>query len=143
MDGKVETLLVHRKGATRAFGPGSKELPQEYVKVGQPVLVGGTMGTCSYILKGTKIAMEDTFGSACHGAGRRMSRRQALRTWRGEQIVNDLARKGIIAKGHGWKGIAEESPGAYKDVNQVVNVMHGSGIATKVAKVRPLICIKG
>ncbi|MHA1961638.1 MAG: RtcB family protein [Candidatus Thorarchaeota archaeon] len=142
-DGKVENLLVHRKGATRAFGPGNKELPMEYIKVGQPVLVGGTMGTCSYILKGTEIAMKETFGSACHGAGRRMSRRQALRTWRGEHIINDLAKKGIVAKGHGWKGIAEESPGAYKDVNQVVNVIHGSGIATKVAKVRPLICIKG
>jgi tRNA-splicing ligase RtcB len=139
----VETLLVHRKGSTRAFGPGGEELPQEYVEVGQPVLVGGTMGTSSYILRGSEIAMEETFGSACHGAGRRMSRRQALRTWRGERIIRDLEKKGIVVKGHGWKGIAEESPGAYKDVDQVVNVMHGSGISTKVARTKPLICIKG
>jgi tRNA-splicing ligase RtcB len=143
VNGKVEELIVHRKGATRAFGPGSEELPREYRNVGQPVLVGGTMGTCSYILKGTNLAMEETFGSACHGAGRKMSRRQAAKTWRAKDIIDNLAKKGIIVKGHGWKGIAEESPNAYKDVNQVVDVMHYSGIATKVARVKPLICIKG
>ena len=143
VDGKVEELFVHRKGATRAFGPGNEELPIEYRKIGQPVLVGGTMGTCSYILKGTEIAMEETFASACHGSGRRMSRRQAVKTWRAKDIVDELAKKGIIVKGHDRKGIAEESPNAYKDVNQVVDVMHYSGISTKVAKVKPLISIKG
>lgn len=142
-DGKTETLLVHRKGATRAFGPGNEELPHEFTRIGQPVLIGGTMGTCSYILRGTRTAMEETFGSACHGAGRRMSRRQAMRTWRGKQVVESLGKEGIIVMGHGWKGIAEESPGAYKDVNQVVDVMHESDIATKVARGKPLICVKG
>ena len=143
INGKTEELFVHRKGATRAFGPGNEELPHIYKNIGQPVLVGGTMGTCSYILKGTETAMVETFGSACHGAGRKMSRNQAVRTWRTKDITNDLAKKGIIVKGHDWKGIAEESPGAYKDVNQVVDVMHYSGISTKVAKVKPLISIKG
>lgn len=143
VDGKIKELIVHRKGATRAFGPGSKELPKEYIKIGQPVLVGGTMGTCSYILKGTEIAMKETFASACHGAGRRMSRNEAIQTWKGENIVKDLEKQGIIVKGHGWEGVAEEAPGAYKDVNQVVDVMHNSGISTKVVKVKPMICIKG
>jgi len=136
-------LMVHRKGATRAFGPGHQDLPKEYMKVGQPVLVGGTMGTCSYILKGTQVAMDETFGSACHGAGRAMSRTQAVRTWRADDIIKELAAKGILVKGHGRKGIAEESPGAYKDVNQVVDVMDKSGISTKVVKVKPLVSVKG
>ena len=101
------------------------------------------MGTCSYILRGTKIAAEKTFSSACHGAGRKMSRNEATRKWRGEALVNELARRKIVVKGHGWKGLAEEAPGAYKDVEQVVGVMHDSGISTKVARVKPLICIKG
>lgn len=136
-------LIVHRKGATRAFGPGSEDLPKKYSKIGQPVLVGGTMGTCSYILHGTETAMKETFASACHGAGRRMSRHEAIRTWKGEALVNELAKKGIIVKGHDWRGVAEEAPGAYKDVNQVVGVMHESGIAKKVAMVKPMVCIKG
>ena len=140
-DGKE--LMVHRKGATRAFGPGHEDLPSLYSKVGQPVLVGGTMGTCSYILKGTQVAMDETFGSACHGAGRAMSRTQAVKTWRADDIVKELAAKGIVVKGHGRKGIAEESPGAYKDVNQVVDVMDKSGISTKVVKVKPLVSVKG
>ncbi len=143
VDGKLKDVLVHRKGATRAFGPGSEELPKEYLKIGQPVLIGGTMGTCSYILKGTETAMKETFGSSCHGAGRRMSRHEAIRSWRGEVLINELAKKGIIVKGHGWKGIAEEAPGAYKDVDNVIEVMHLTGIAKKVARTKPLVCIKG
>lgn len=143
VDGKSKDVIVHRKGSTRAFGPGNEELPKEYKDIGQPVLIGGTMGTCSYILKGTETAMNETFGSACHGAGRRMSRKKATKKWRGEDIIDQLAKQGITVKGHGLKGIAEEGPGAYKDVNQVVDVMHYSGTSTKVAKVKPLISIKG
>jgi len=140
-DGKE--LLVHRKGATRAFGPGRKEVPKDYRSIGQPVLVGGTMGTCSYILHGTKKGMEETFGSACHGAGRNMSRVQAKKQFWGEDVLKELGAKGVIIKGHSKTGVAEEAPGAYKDVTEVVNVMHNSGIAKKVVKVKPLISIKG
>ncbi len=140
-DGKE--LLVHRKGATRAFGPGRDEVPEKYRSVGQPVLVGGTMGTCSYILHGTQKGMDDTFGSACHGAGRVMSRVQAKKQFWGETIIKELEQKGIIIKGHSKAGVSEEAPGAYKDVTEVVNVMHESGIAKKVVKVKPLISIKG
>lgn len=136
-------LIVHRKGSTRAFGPGRKEIPDKYQEIGQPVLIGGTMGTHSYILHGTKKGMEMTFGSACHGAGRIMSRNQAKRTWRGTELLKELKAKGIVIKGHSMSGIAEEAPGAYKDVTDVVNVMHNSGIAKKVAKIKPLIVIKG
>lgn len=142
-DGKEKELLVMRKGATRAFGPGRPEIPKAYRKVGQPVLVGGTMGTCSYILCGTEQGMKETFGSACHGAGRNMSREQAKKAWQGNNIVNELSKKGIIVKGHSLAGVAEEAPGAYKDVNEVVDVMHYSGIAKKVALLKPMICIKG
>ncbi len=143
VDGKTKELIVHRKGATRAFGPGHPELPAPIKKVGQPVLVGGTMGTCSYILAGTEIAMRDTFGSACHGAGRRMSRHQAKREFRAQELVRKLEKEGIIVKGHGWGGIAEEAPGAYKDVENTIKVMHETGIATKVARMKPMVCIKG
>jgi tRNA-splicing ligase RtcB len=140
-DGKE--LLVHRKGATRAFGPGRDEVPEKYRSVGQPVLVGGTMGTCSYILHGTQKGMDDTFGSACHGAGRVMSRVQAKKQFWGETVVKELEKKGIIIKGHSKAGVSEEAPGAYKDVTEVVKVMHDAGIAKKVVKVKPLISIKG
>ena len=143
VDGKEKELIVLRKGSTRAFGPGREEVPKAYRDVGQPVLVGGTMGTASYILHGTEKGMQDTFGSACHGAGRRMSRQQAKRTWRGEGLVKELAKKGIIIKGHSLAGVAEEAPGAYKDVMEVVDVMHNAGIAGKVALLRPMISIKG
>jgi len=142
-DGKEKDLIVMRKGATRAFGPGRAEIPKAYRKVGQPVLVGGTMGTCSYILHGTEQGMAETFGSACHGAGRNMSREQAKREFRGEGLVNELAKRGIVIKGHSLAGVAEEAPGAYKDVTEVVDVMHNSGIAKKVALLKPMICIKG
>ena len=136
-------LLVHRKGATRAFGPGRSEIPTPYRKIGQPVLIGGTMGTSSFILAGTEKGMKDTFGSACHGAGRRMSRHQAIKSWRGEDVLNRLKKQNILVRGHGWKGLAEEAPDAYKDVQDVINVMHATGIATKVAELKPLVCVKG
>ena len=141
--GGERKLIVHRKGATRAFGPGRSELPRAYRDVGQPVLVGGTMGTASFILCGTQRAMDETFGSALHGAGRMLSRRQAIKQFWGEQIVRDLAGQGIVIRGHSKKGLAEEAPGAYKDVQEVVDVMHQAGIIRKVARVRPLICVKG
>jgi tRNA-splicing ligase RtcB len=136
-------LLVHRKGSTRAFGPGHKEVPVKYRSAGQPVIIGGTMGTHSYILHGTELGMTETFGSACHGAGRSMSRTQAKRTWRGEKLVDTLAQKGIIVKAHSIAGVAEEAPGAYKDVDRVVNVMHDAGVVNKVVKMEPLGVVKG
>jgi tRNA-splicing ligase RtcB len=141
--GKTKAVLVHRKGATRAFGPGRAELPERYRDVGQPVLVGGTMGTSSYILRGTQKAMDDTFGSALHGAGRLLSRRQATKRFRADDMTRDLAARGIVVRGHSKRGLAEEAPGAYKDVDEVVDVMHEAGIIRKVARVRPLICVKG
>lgn len=142
-DGQEKQLLVMRKGATRAFGPSREEIPKAYRRIGQPVLIGGTMGTSSYILHGTEQGMIETFGSSCHGAGRAMSREQAKREWRGDNIVNELAKRGILIKGHSLAGVAEEAPGAYKDVNEVVDVMHYSGIAKKVALLKPMICVKG
>lgn len=141
--GVLKKLVVHRKGATRAFGPGRPELPEAYRKVGQPVLVGGTMGTYSYILYGTELAMQDTFGSALHGAGRMMSRRQAKKRYWGGDVIKELAERGIVIRAHSNAGVAEEAPGAYKDVEQVVDVMHNAGVIHKVARVRPLICVKG
>jgi len=143
VDGKTKNLIVLRKGSTRAFGPGREEIPEAYRKIGQPVLVGGTMGTHSYILHGTEKGMENTFGSAIHGAGRRMSRNQAKKTWRGTDLVKQLNKRGIIVKGHSFAGLAEEAPDAYKDVEKVIDVMHNSGIAKKVVSVKPYICIKG
>jgi len=143
VDGTRKRLLVHRKGATRAFGPGREELPAEYRPVGQPVLVGGTMGTCSYVLRGTEQGMTETFGSAVHGAGRLMSRQQAKRNWRGQNVVRRLGEQGIIIRSRSMRGVAEEAPGAYKDVTEVVDVMHHAGVNAKVLKATPLICIKG
>lgn len=143
IDGEKRTLYVHRKGATRAFGPGRGELPKRYRDVGQPVLIGGTMGTYSYILVGTEKGTEMTFGSAVHGAGRRMSRKAAKRQWRGEELVRVLKEQGIIVKAHSYAGAAEEAPGAYKDVREVVDAVHNAGLARKVVRVRPLACIKG
>jgi tRNA-splicing ligase RtcB len=144
-DGTVtqKEVVVHRKGATRAFGPGHPDLPEAYRKVGQPVLVGGTMGTHSYILRGTQRAMDETFGSALHGAGRVLSRKQATKRFRADAITRELDKQGIVIRGHSKRGLAEEAPGAYKDVDRVVDVMHEAGIIRRVARVRPLICIKG
>ena len=143
VDGEEKDLIVHRKGATRAFGPGREEVPAAYRQIGQPVLIGGTMGTSSFILHGTEKAMNETFGSACHGAGRAMSRKQAKKDFWGEDLVKKLSVQGIIIKGHSMAGVAEEAPGAYKDVEEVVNVMHNSGISKKVVRLKPLISIKG
>ncbi|MEA2053737.1 MAG: RtcB family protein [Candidatus Thermoplasmatota archaeon] len=142
IDGKKMEVYVHRKGATRAFGPGRKEIPLQYREVGQPVLIPGDMGTESYLLKGTKES-EETFGSTCHGAGRVLSRSAAKRKWRGEEIGAKLERKGIYAHPASWSVMAEESPDAYKDVSQVVNVTHGAGLSLKVARMIPLGVVKG
>jgi tRNA-splicing ligase RtcB len=143
IDGVEKRLLVHRKGATRAFGSGRPEVSKRYRDVGQPVIVGGTMGTSSYMLVGTEKGMEETFGSAVHGAGRRKSRKQALREYRGERIIEDLGDRGIIVKVHSKRGAAEEAPGAYKDVDRVVSIMEGAGVNRRVVRLKPIICIKG
>ena len=141
--GRPRKLCVHRKGATRAFGPGSPELPPAYRDIGQPVLVPGSMGTCSWVLRGTQTAMEQTFGSSCHGAGRRLSRRQARKQFKGVKLRRELEHTGIHVMAGSMSGLAEEAPGAYKDVNRVVDVVHGAGIALKVARLIPLAVIKG
>ena len=143
IDGEMKQLYVHRKGATRAFGPGHPELPPELRDAGQPVLIGGTMGTASYILAGTEQSMGLAYGSACHGAGRNMSRRQAVRQWQGGQVIQQLADRGIIIRSPSKRGVAEEAPGAYKDVSAVVRSAEQAGLARLVAKLEPLICIKG
>ncbi len=143
VDGKTKKLVVHRKGSTRALGPGRPELPPEYREAGQPVLIGGSMGTFSYVLKGTTKGMEETFGSAVHGAGRKMSRTQAKKEYRGEELAKELERRGILIRGHSWSGLAEEAPDAYKDVTDVVAAIHDAGIALMVAKLRPLGTVKG
>jgi len=143
IDGQKKKLYVHRKGATRAFGPGNPSLPKDLQPVGQPVLIGGTMGTASYILTGTEEGMRLSFGSCCHGAGRAMSRSQATKRWKGKDIVTYLAQKGILIRGTSARGIAEEAPGAYKDVAAVVDATETAGLAKKVARLEPLICVKG
>ncbi|HDS59534.1 MAG TPA: RtcB family protein [Thermoplasmatales archaeon] len=142
VEGERRRVYVHRKGATRAFGPGREGVPETYREVGQPVIIPGDMGTESYLLKGTAES-EKTFGSTCHGAGRTMSRSAATRKWRGEAVGEQLRKKGIYAHPASWKVMAEESPDAYKDVGQVVNVTHGAGISLKVARLVPLGVVKG
>jgi len=143
LEGMEKMLIVHRKGATRAFGPGFEELPEAYSTAGQPVIIPGSMGTCSYVLAGTDKSGEITFGSCCHGAGRRLSRRAAKRLVNALSIKEELKNKGIFIKSGSLKGIAEEAPIAYKDVNLVVETVQDSGIAKKVAKLRPVAVIKG
>ena len=143
IDGEKKRLFVHRKGATRAFGPGHPDLPEALKSVGQPVLIGGTMGTASYILVGTSVSESRSFSSSCHGAGRRMSRHQATKQWRGRELVDYLATQGIIIKSPSLRGVAEEAPGAYKDVNAVVDAADQAGLSKKVAKLVPMICVKG
>jgi len=143
VNGKQKRLFVHRKGATRAFGPGEPTLAPEFRDVGQPVLIGGTMGTASYILAGTNESMSLSFGSSCHGAGRSMSRSQAKRRWHGKNVVDNLAQQGILIRSPSFRGVAEEAPGAYKDVSVVVEAAHNAKLSRKVAKLIPLICIKG
>jgi tRNA-splicing ligase RtcB len=141
--GRRRRLYIHRKGATRAFGPGHPDLPAPFRSTGQPVLIGGSMGTHSYVLAGTETAMARSFGSACHGAGRRMSRHKARKQWRGRAVVDDLAERGILIRSPSDRGVAEEAPGAYKDVGAVVDATAEAGLARKVAKLSPLICVKG
>ena len=143
VDGKRRELFVHRKGATRAFGPGHKNLPDALCAVGQPVLVGGSMGTGSYILVGSATSEAKAFSSACHGAGRSLSRHAASKLWSGRKIVDDLAANGILIRSPSARGVAEEAPGAYKDVEAVVAATEQAGLARRVARLKPLICIKG
>ncbi len=143
INGKEKMLCVHRKGATRAFPPGHPELPESYRDLGQPVIIPGDMGRNSYLLAGTAQAMEETFGTTCHGAGRMMSRTQAVKAAHGRSIEEELEKQGIIVMGRGRKSIAEEQPAAYKDVNDVVDVVHQAGIAKRVARMRPIGVIKG
>lgn len=143
VNGGKKKVLVHRKGATRAFPKGHPDLPKSYQDVGQPVLIPGSMGTCSYVLVGTEQAMEETFGSSCHGAGRAKSRHAAKKEITAEQLIKDLKDKGIFVRGASRSGLTEENPNAYKDVSQVVEVVHQAGIAKKVAKLVPIGVMKG
>jgi tRNA-splicing ligase RtcB len=143
IDGQPRRLYVHRKGATRAFGPGHRDLPDVFQATGQPVLIGGSMGTASHILAGTREGEALAFSSACHGAGRAMSRRKAYKLWKGRQVTDELRDQGIIIRSPSSRGVAEEAPGAYKDVDAVVDAAHTAGLARKVARLKPVICIKG
>ncbi len=143
IDGRARELCVHRKGATRAFPPGHPDIPEHYRGIGQPVLIPGDMGRYSYVLVGTQKAYEETFGSTCHGAGRLMSRHQAKKVARGREITKELEDKGIYVRGAGRSTIVEEISEAYKDVDDVVRVVHGAGISEMVVKLRPLGVIKG
>jgi tRNA-splicing ligase RtcB len=143
VDGKEKKLCVHRKGATRAFGPGHPALPQRYTHSGQPVIIPGDMGRNSYLLVGTQKAMEETFGSTCHGAGRVKSRTASSKSINAEVLLKELESKGIIVKASSRGTIAEEAPQAYKNVNDVVDVAHNAGISKRVCRMRPLGVIKG
>jgi len=142
VNNKKMKLIVHRKGATRAFPPGHSEIPEKYRKVGQPVLIPGTMGTASYVLAGTEKSKQ-AWHTVCHGAGRIMSRHEAMRRIRGEQVVKNLKQKGILIKCHSKRGIAEEAPLAYKNIDEVIEVVHDAGLSKKVAKLIPLAVVKG
>jgi tRNA-splicing ligase RtcB len=141
--GMNRKVWVHRKGATRAFPPGHAEVPPMYQKIGQPVIIPGDMGRASWVLCGRAGSMEQTFGTACHGAGRAMSRTAAVKHAQGRRIDKELLSRGVIARAHSWKGLAEEQPAAYKDVDLVVEVVHKANLATKVARMRPIGVVKG
>jgi tRNA-splicing ligase RtcB len=143
IEGRETEVCVHRKGATRSFGPGRPELPSAYREVGQPVIIPGSMGTASYVLAGTREAEALSFGSTAHGAGRVMSRHEALRRFRGEKIRDELARRGIELRSTSWKGVAEEASEAYKDIDEVVRVSHEVGLGRLVARVVPVGVMKG
>ena len=143
IEGRQKKVWVHRKGATRAFPPGHAEIPSQYRGIGQPVIIPGDMGRASWVLAGSEGSMQQTFGTACHGAGRVMSRTQAVKHAQGRRIDEELAKKGIIARARSWKGLAEEQPDAYKDVDLVVEVVHRAGLARKVARMRPIGVVKG
>ncbi|MGM0645878.1 MAG: RtcB family protein, partial [Thermodesulfobacteriota bacterium] len=138
--GRRKNLYVHRKGATRSFGPGRMEVPAAYRQVGQPVLIGGTMGTASYVLAGTAASEHLAWGSACHGAGRAMSRKQATKRWKGKSVLHELEHQGILVRAASQRGAAEEAPGAYKDVSEVVESTHNADLARKVVRLRPMAC---
>lgn len=142
-EGATRSLFVHRKGATRALGPGHPDLPEALREAGQPVLIGGSMGTSSWVLAGTSESERLAFSSSCHGAGRAMSRHEALRRWKGRQIVDALAQRGILIRSPSSRGVAEEAPGAYKDVGAVVDAADRAGLSRKVARLEPMICVKG
>jgi tRNA-splicing ligase RtcB (3'-phosphate/5'-hydroxy nucleic acid ligase) len=143
INGVTKRVWVHRKGATRAFPPGHSEIPDMYRKIGQPVLIPGDMGRASWVLVGQPGSMEQTFGTTCHGAGRAMSRTAAVKHAQGRRIDKELAARGVVARAQSWKGLAEEQPDAYKDVNLVVDVVHRAGLSKKVARMRPIGVIKG
>jgi tRNA-splicing ligase RtcB len=143
VDGKQMKVCVHRKGATRAFGPGSSVLPDVYRDIGQPVLVPGSMGTASWVLVGTEKSMSQSFGSTCHGAGRMMSRSQAKKQVQGGELRRELEERGVRVRAGSMAGLAEEAPQAYKDVDRVIEVVHNAGIAGKVARLVPVAVIKG
>jgi tRNA-splicing ligase RtcB len=138
-----KAVWVHRKGATRAFPPRHPETPAEYQEIGQPVLIPGDMGRASWVLVGQPGSMEQTFGTTCHGAGRQMSRHAAVKHAQGRRIDKELAQRGVIARARSWKGLAEEQPDAYKDVDLVVDTVHNAGLSKKVARMRPIGVIKG
>ncbi len=141
--GKKMRVWVHRKGATRAFPPHHPEIPEAYREVGQPVMIPGDMGRASWVLVGRPGSMEQTFGTTCHGAGRAMSRTAAVRASAGRRIDQELAERGVVVRAQSWKGLAEEQPAAYKDVDRVVEVVHRAGLSAKVARMRPIGVIKG
>jgi len=141
--GRRRRLHVHRKGATRAFGPGHAAVPESLRPVGQPVLIGGSMGTASYVLAGCESGRALSWHSACHGAGRSMSRHQATKHWHGRQLVDELAARGVLIRSPSLRGVAEEAPGAYKSVERVVEVAERAGLARRVARLEPLVCVKG
>jgi tRNA-splicing ligase RtcB len=143
VDGKKQSVCVVRKGATRAFGPGHPDIPDRFRVVGQPILTPGDMGRASYVLCGTDTAMDQTFGSTCHGAGRLLSRKAAKKAGKGRSIQQELAQKGIVVKYTGRFTMTEEMPEAYKDVSEVVGVVHGAGISKIVARLRPMAVVKG
>lgn len=143
IDGKKKKVIVHRKGATRSLGPGREEIPKVYRDDGQPVIIGGSMETGSYLLVGTKKAEETTFGSTCHGSGRTMSRMKAKKLWRGEKLQKDMEKRGIYVKSVTMQGLAEEAGGAYKNVDEVINSAHNAGISQKIVKLVPIGNIKG
>jgi tRNA-splicing ligase RtcB len=143
VEGRRVKVCVHRKGATRAFGPGAPGLPPEYADVGQPVIIPGSMGTASWVLTGTEASMARSFGSSCHGAGRVMSRHRAKREVRGDKLREELQGRGIQVRAGSLAGLAEEAPQAYKDVDEVVETVAAVGIARKVARLRPVAVIKG
>jgi len=143
VDGKKQTVCVHRKGATRSFGAGRKEIPLAYRKVGQPVLIPGSMGTASYVLVGTKKAEELTWGSSVHGAGRVLSRHGAMKKMRGEDVKKMLKKQGIELRARSWKSVSQEGPYSYKDIEEVVRVIDDLGISKKVAKLKPLVVVIG